>query len=132
MINCRGVQTYADMYEQVKTQGVEAWVRSQGATYNRPEWYMQEMMKTNQQVLMELLAYITTVDLTPRLSEITVPILVLSGALAKQVDSLKAIARNRPNGQYAEVPGINGYVQAEAPAECVAIWREFVRPYLCQ
>jgi hypothetical protein len=26
-----------------------------------------------------------------------------------------------------EVPGASGYVQHSAPAQCVAIWREFVR-----
>ena len=131
VINCRDVPVYWDMYEQVKTQGVEAWVRSQGAAYNRPEWYMQEMMRTDQRVLMELLAYITTVDLTPRLAEIPTPALALTGALARQAEGVRAIAHGLPNGHYAEVPGVAGYVQAEAPEACVALWRQFAEPYLC-
>src|SRR5579871_6554372 len=45
-----GIQRYKDMHTLVEREGVEAWVRQQGARYGRPEWYMQEMMKTDQQV----------------------------------------------------------------------------------
>jgi pimeloyl-ACP methyl ester carboxylesterase len=32
-----------------------------------------------------------------------------------------------PNGRLTQVPGVAGFVQHEAPAECAALWREFVR-----
>ena len=121
----RSKHAYWDMIDMIRRDGVEAWARAQGIRYNRPEWYVREMSQTSARVLMEVLAYLTTVDLTPDLAHITAPVLVLSGDRAPNADSFRLLASLIPRGHFVAVPGISGYVQAEAPAECAKIWREF-------
>ena len=133
----RGIQTYLDYYELVKTQGVEAWVRQTahrrleaGASDPRhQEWYIQQMSQTAQHVVLETLAYLATVDLTPVLPRIKTPALVLVGerSAMNTPDRAQSLAALLPRGRLVEVPDAGGYVQHSAPAECVAIWRDFVR-----
>jgi 3-oxoadipate enol-lactonase len=133
----RGVQAYLDYYNTVKDQGVEAWVRQTANRRLEPgvsdprhqEWYTQEMSRTAQHVVLETLAYLATVDLTPVLPKITTPALVLVGerSAMNTPDRAQGMAALMPHGKLVEVPGASGYVQHSAPAQCVAIWREFVR-----
>jgi pimeloyl-ACP methyl ester carboxylesterase len=69
------------------------------------------------------------VDLTPILPQITTPALVLvgEGSTMNTADRTRSLAELLPNGRLVEVPGTSGYVQHSAPAQCVAIWRDFVR-----
>jgi len=136
----RGIQTYLDYYEVVKTQGVEAWVRqtahrrlSPGASDPRhSEWYVQQMSQTARHVVLETLAYLATVDLTPILPKIRTPALVLVGekSSTNTPDRAQGLAAGLGRGTLVEVPGASGYVQHSAPAQCVAIWREFVTSIL--
>jgi pimeloyl-ACP methyl ester carboxylesterase len=133
----RGIQTYLDYYKVVKEQGVEAWVRQTAGRRLEPgasdpghqEWYAREMSRTAQHVVLETLAYLATVDLTPVLPKITTPALVLVGerSAMNTRDRAQGMAALLPHGKLVEVPGASGYVQQSAPAQCVAIWREFVR-----
>src|SRR6266850_1375736 len=93
------------------------------------EWYIQQMSRTAQHVVLETLAYLATVDLTPILPRITTPALVLVGerSTMNTPDRAQSLAALLPRGTLVEVPGASGYVQHSAPAQCVAIWREFVR-----
>jgi 3-oxoadipate enol-lactonase len=132
----RGVQSYLDYYKLVQEQGVEAWVRQTADRRIEPgqgdprhsEWYAQQMSQTAQHVVMETLAYLATVDLTPILPQITAPALVLVGehSTMNTVDRTRSLAAQLPKGRLAEVAGASGYVQHSAPEQCVAIWREFV------
>ena len=92
------------------------------------EWYVQQMIQTAQHVVLETLAYLSTVDLTPILPQITLPALVMVGELSAMntPDRAQSMAELLAHGTLAEVPGAGGYVQHSAPAACVAIWREFV------
>jgi len=87
------------------------------------------MSQTAQHVVLETLAYLSTVDLTPILPQITAPALVMVGERSSMntPDRARGLAELLPNGTLAEVPGASGYVQHAAPAQCVAIWRDFVR-----
>ena len=133
----RGVQAYLDYYKIVKEQGVEAWVRQTASRRLEPgdsdaghqEWYAQEMSRTPQHVVLETLAYLATVDLTPILPKITTPALILVGerSTMNTPDRAQGMAALLPRGKLVEVPGARGYVQHSAPGQCVAIWREFVR-----
>ena len=133
----RGVQSYLDYYQLVKDQGVEAWVRQTAHRRLEPgksdprhsEWYVQQMSQTAQHVVLETLAYLATVDLTPILPHITTPALVMVGerSAMNTPDRTRSLAELLPNGTLAEVPGASGYVQHAAPAQCVAIWRDFVK-----
>ncbi len=134
-----GVQAYLDYYKIVKEQGVEAWVRQTASRRLEPgasdprhqEWYAQEMSRTPQHVVLETLAYLATVDLTPILPKITTPALVLVGerSTMNTPDRAQGLAALLPRGKLVEVPGAGGYVQHSAPAQCVAIWREFARAW---
>ena len=73
----RGVSTYLEYYNLVKEQGVEAWVRQTAdrrlepgkSDPRRHERYVQQMSQTSQRVVLETLAYLSTVDLTPILPQ---------------------------------------------------------------
>ena len=133
--NFRGVQTYVDYYNLVKDKGVEGWARE--TSHNRLEpgkadprqidWLAKEMGRTEQHVVLETLAYLATVDLTPELSEITTQALVIVGEKSASLDRSQKLADLLPNGRLALVPGVSGFAQFEAPAECAAIWRDFAR-----
>jgi pimeloyl-ACP methyl ester carboxylesterase len=132
--NFRGVSMYTDYYNLVKENGVEGWARE--TSHNRLEpgkvdarhidWLAREMGRTPQHVVLETLAYLGTVDLTPVLHEIKTPALVLVGEKSYSLDRSQKLADLLPNGKLALVPGVSGFVQFEAPAECATIWREFV------
>jgi pimeloyl-ACP methyl ester carboxylesterase len=121
----------------VKEQGVEAWVRQTADRRLEPgksdprhhEWYVQQMSQTSQRVVLETLAYLSTVDLTPLLPQITTPALVMVGELSTMntPDRAQRMVELLPHGTLVQVPGASGYVQHSAPAQCVAIWRDFVK-----
>lgn len=131
-----GVQHYLDYHKLVSEQGVEAWVRQTADRRIEPgqsnaqhsDWYVQQMSQTTQHVVMETLAYLSTVDLTPMLPQITTPALVRVGELSgmNTPDRAQSMAALLPHATLVEVPGASGYVQHSAPASCVAIWRDFV------
>jgi pimeloyl-ACP methyl ester carboxylesterase len=133
----RGVQSYLDYHKLVQEQGVEAWVRQTADRRLEPgksnprhsEWYIQQMSQTAQHVVVETLAYLATVDLTPLLPHITTPALILVGerSTMNTPERTHSLADLLPHGTLAEVPGASGYVQHAAPAQCVAIWRDFVQ-----
>lgn len=133
----RGVQSYLDYYNVVKEQGVETWIRQTANRRIEPgqgdprhsEWYVQQMSHTAQHVVLETLAYLSTVDLTPILPRITAPALVLVGerSTMNTADRTRSLVELLPNGTLVEVPGASGYVQHSAPEQCVAIWRDFVK-----
>jgi pimeloyl-ACP methyl ester carboxylesterase len=80
-------------------------------------------------VVLETLAYLSTVDLTPVLPQITLPTLVMVGehSTMNTPDRAQRLVELLPRGKLVAVPGASGYVQHSAPAQCVAIWREFVK-----
>jgi 3-oxoadipate enol-lactonase len=133
----RGVQTYVDYHKLVQEQGVDAWVRQTADRRIEPgsadprhsEWYVQQMSQTAQHVVVETLAYLSTVDLTSILPQITAPALVLVGerSTMNTADRTRSLAELLPKGKLVAVPGASGYVQHSAPAQCVAIWRDFVK-----
>jgi pimeloyl-ACP methyl ester carboxylesterase len=92
-------------------------------------WYIQQMSQTAQHVVLETLAYLATVDLTPVLPKITTPALVLVGerSALNTPDRAQGMAALLPRGRLVQVPGASGYVQHSAPAQCVGIWRDFVK-----
>jgi pimeloyl-ACP methyl ester carboxylesterase len=133
----KGIQTYHDYHALVKQEGVEAWVRKTADRRLEPgksdprhhEWYIREMSQTAQHVVLDTLAYLATVDLTPILPEIQTPALVMVGekSSTNTPDRAQGMAKLLPRGKLVEVPGASGYVQHSAPAQCVAIWRDFVK-----
>jgi 3-oxoadipate enol-lactonase len=92
------------------------------------EWYIRQMSQTAQHVVLETLAYLATVDLTPILPEIRTPALAMVGELSSTntPDRAQGMAKLLPRGKLVEVPGASGYVQHSAPVECVAIWKDFL------
>ena len=133
----RGIQAYLDYHEMVKKYGVEAWVRQTADRRLEPgqsdrghhEWYIQQMSQTAQHVVLETLAYLATVDLTPVLPKITTPALVLVGehSTMNTPERAQGMAALLPRAKLVQVPGASGYVQHSAPDRCVAIWRDWVR-----
>ena len=131
------MQSYLDYYNLVKAQGVEAWVRQTADRRLEPgksdpqhsAWYVQQMSQTAPHVVLETLAYLSSVDLTPILPQVTAPALVLvgEGSTMNTSERTRSLAELLPKGRLVEVPGASGYVQHSAPAQCVAIWRNFVK-----
>lgn len=135
----RGVSTYLEYYNLVRERGVEAWVRQTADRRLEPgksdprhhEWYVQQMSQTSQRVVLETLAYLSTVDLTPVLPQITAPALVMVGELSAMntPDRAQRMVELLPHGTLVQVPGASGYVQHSAPRQCVAIWQDFVKAF---
>ena len=95
-------------------------------------WYAQQMSQTSQHVVLETLAYLSIVDLTPIPPHVTTPALVMVGerSAMNMPGRTRGLAELLPNGILAEMPGASGYVQHSASAQCVAIWRDFVKGLL--
>jgi pimeloyl-ACP methyl ester carboxylesterase len=133
----RGVPAYLEYHDTVKKYGVEAWVRRTADRRLEPgasdpghhEWYIQQMSRTAQHVVLETLAYLATVDLTPVLPKITTPALVLVGehSTMNTPDRAQGMASLLPRGTLVQVPGASGYVQHSAPEQCAGIWRDWLR-----
>lgn len=133
----RGVPTYLEYYKLVQERGVEAWVRQTADRRLEPgtsdprhhEWYVQQMSQTSQHVVLETLAYLSTVDLTPVLPQITTPVLVMVGELSAMntPDRAQRMVDLLPHGKLVQVPGASGYVQHSAPRQCVALWKDCVK-----
>jgi 3-oxoadipate enol-lactonase len=131
----RGIQAYLDYHALVKGQGVETWVRQTADRRLEPgrsdprhhEWYIQQMSQTAQHVVLETLAYLATVDLTPVLPKITQPALVMVGehSTMNTPERAQGMAALLPRAKLVQIPGASGYVQHSAPEACVAIWRDF-------
>lgn len=131
----RGLAKYREYRDCVANSGVEAWVRQTtegrlGADADPAyrEWYIREMSRTAPHVVLETLAYLATVDLTPVLPEIATPALVMVGqsSAVNVPERTQRLVQLLPNASFAEVPGAGGFVQHTAPAQCVAFWRAFV------
>lgn len=133
----RGVPSYLEYYKLVQERGVEAWVRQTADRRLEPgksdprhhEWYVQQMSQTSQHVVLETLAYLSTVDLTPVLPQITTPALVMVGELSTMntPDRAQRMVELLPHGTLVQVPAASGYVQHSAPRQCVALWKDFVK-----
>ena len=108
-------KSYLDYHNLVQEQGVEAWVRQTADQRLEPgksdpqhsAWYVQQMSQTAQHVVLETLAYLATVDLTPILPQITTPALVLvgEGSTMNTSDRTRSLADLLPKGRLVEVPG---------------------------
>lgn len=134
--NFVGVGQYQDYYRIIEQEGVESWVRQSANRRLVPgqsnpqhhEWYAQQMMQSSAQVVMELLSYLSTVDLTPILPQIKVPALVLvaQNSDTNTPDRADSMAALLPDAKLVKIPNASGYVQHSEPEKCVAVWREFV------
>jgi pimeloyl-ACP methyl ester carboxylesterase len=130
-----GVSTYQEYHRLVQEEGVESWARKTGDRRVDPrsnpahhEWYIQQMSRTSQRVVLETLAYLATQDLSPILPLIHTPslILVAENSVANDPSRTEGMARLMPNAKLIEIAGASGYVQHSAPEKCVAAWQEFV------
>ncbi len=132
--NFVGAQHYLDYYEIVKERGVEAWARHNGnvrldeatADPEHREWYLTQMGRTAPHVVMETLAYLSTVNLTDEVTQIQTPSLSITGELSGwYAERAEKLAAMMPNCRYAAIPGVGGFAQHAAPEECAAAWRRF-------
>ena len=122
-------------YDLVDKTGVEGWARETIAIRLTPgkvdpaaiEWYIGEMGKTSRRTFLETLTYLGTLDdMTPMLTRITVPTLVIDGAEPGQyTDAARLEASTIPGCRLVEIPGVSGFVAWEAPEQAAAAWREF-------
>ena len=117
-------------------EGVLAWARKTGGRRLEPgksdpahhEWYVDQMGRTEQRVVLETLAYLATQDLTDILPQIKTPALVLASErnARDNPDRTTLFAERLGNGRLVAIPGTSGYVQHSAPEECVLAWRQFL------
>ena len=133
----RGVPSYLDYYNLVQERGVEAWVRHTADRRLEPgvsnpqhhEWYIQQMSQTAQHVVLETLAYLGDgrFDADPAADHNASACAGGRTQHHEYPERAQQMAALLPRGTLREVPGASGYVQHSAPAQCVAIWREFVQ-----
>jgi pimeloyl-ACP methyl ester carboxylesterase len=133
--NFAGNTMYVGYYNIVKEQGTEAWARSNGdvrldsasADPGHREWYLTEMGKTHPRVVMETLAYLSTVNLEPILPKITMPTLHIvggnGGLYRERGEKLVSLMQN---ATLAVIPGVSGFAQYAAPVECATVWKQWV------
>ena len=131
-----GIDTYREFYKLVNEEGVQAWARKTGGRRLEPgksdpehhEWYVDQMGRTEQRVVLETLAYLATQDLTDILPQIKTPTLVLASEqnARDNPDRTTLFAERLGNGRLVAIPGTSGYVQHSAPEECVLAWRQFL------
>jgi len=126
----RGDPQFGKWHDEVKNLGVEAWVRSlfDMGDQAHTEWYVQQMTKTPRHVILETLTAFSEVDLTERLRQITTPVLIMEGAGdAVRLERRTRMAELFPNGRLGVVQGSGGRAHHAAPAQSVAVWRDFVK-----
>ena len=131
-----GVPTYLEYHKLVKEEGVSSWIAKTANNRLEPgksnpehlSWYSDQMSQTSQHVVVETLAYLSTVDLTDVLPLIPTPTLVMVGkeSAMNTLDRGKVMADLLNDGRLAEITGGSGYIQHSDPAACVAVWREFL------
>ena len=131
-----GVPTYLEYHKLVKEEGVSSWITKTANNRLEPgksnpehlSWYSDQMSQTSQHVVVETLAYLSTVDLTDVLPLIPTPTLVMVGkeSAMNTLDRGKVMADLLNDGRLAEITGGSGYIQHSDPAACVAVWREFL------
>lgn len=130
-----GNNDYMKNHKLISEQGVEAWVR--GTANNRlvsgksdpahSEWYIREMSRTHKRVVLETLEYLSTVDLTAVLQQISIPTMVMLAEHShmNSPDRAEKMVALIPQGRLMIVPGASGFVQHSVPKQCVALWRDF-------
>lgn len=120
--------------EQVQRDGVEAWAR---ATMEKRlgevspamrEWWIQEMGKAPRSVMEGIFRYVSTMDITAILPEITVPTLVITsdkGALAA-VETVRAWQSRIPHSHLLVFPSSAYHLAAVMPDECADATLKFI------
>jgi pimeloyl-ACP methyl ester carboxylesterase len=131
-----GASSYVENRDLVAAQGVEPWVRQEMDRRAPPgdndngyrEWYAQLMIPTAQHVVVETLTYLSTVDLTAILPEITTPTLVLisEGEYNREPGRADGIVSLIPGARLEVIKGTSGFVQHTDPDKCVDVWRKFM------
>ena len=131
--NFAAVKTYSEYRDLVELEGVRSWVertsgnRLPGKSAEDNQWYIDQMAGTAQQVVIETLTYLSTVDLTDRLKNIECPTLIMVGEnSAMNTDGrVGSLANLIPHAKLVELPGATGYVQHSEPEQCAQEWIEF-------
>lgn len=130
-----GVSWHNENLALAEREGVEAWVRKTMAPRldarsdpGHVQWYMREMMATQQHVVVGLIRYLDTADLSPIFPKVRVPTQIIIGEKAAQREGFEPqkLQAAIPGARLAIIPGAGGFVQHSAPEECVKVWRQFV------
>jgi len=120
--------------EQVQREGVESWARkTMGARLGEVspamrEWWIKEMGKTAQSVMEGIFRYVTTMDITSLLPQITAPTLVISsdrGTLAA-VETVRSWQTRIPNSRLLILPSTAYHLAAALPEECAQATVKFI------
>ncbi|MFH1486785.1 MAG: alpha/beta hydrolase [Chloroflexota bacterium] len=93
------------------------------------EWYANELGKTSQRVVGELLRAIAGVDLSNILPRIKVPTLMISAEHGQvySPEEVQEMHRLVPGSKLVVLPGTFGFVQVTEPEKCVAEFLAFVK-----
>lgn len=134
------VDTYAigekDQGTAIEKYGVGEWCRRTlkyrvDVTKIPPElgeWWANEMDRVPRHVAVAVFKLFSTVDLWPRLAEITAPTLLIVGNNCPEhrKRALAAMAKTLPNGKLVPLEGYDYGIHFLAPERCVAAVREFL------
>ena len=131
-----GVSTYQQYHKLVSDEGVGGWARQtadrrldpSSADAGHREWYIDQMGRTSQRVVLETLSYLASQDLTGMLPRIQTPSLILVSEqnARDNPDRTSGMAELMPNARLRAIAGASGYVQHSDPEQCVLAWREFI------
>jgi 3-oxoadipate enol-lactonase len=92
------------------------------------EWWIKEMGKTAQSVMEGIFRYVTTMDITSLLPQITAPTLVISsdrGTLAA-VETVRSWQTRIPNSRLLILPSTAYHLAAALPEECAQATVKFI------
>ncbi|MFC1966275.1 alpha/beta fold hydrolase [Chloroflexota bacterium] len=85
------------------------------------QWYSNEMLKTSRRVMLEVLEFISTVDLTDILPSIRVPTLIMGGeeSTIMTSENNRKFQRLLPNAKLVTFTGAPNHICAAIPQQCV-------------
>lgn len=118
-----------------EAEGIEAWVRqtmparfqSGDVDPDYVEWHAQLKIHEPKHVSTEVLRYMTTVDVSDQLRQVTSPTLIVAndGSHFHPPEMSQGLLKLLQNAQFKVVRGIPGYIAHVAPEECAAMCADF-------
>ena len=127
---------HLDWVDLVRDRGVRTWAETtmrgrlgRDVPQAMFDWWIDLMSSANPDVLQRLFQHIATVDLTPKLSTILTPTLMITGAgsVLADTDTVKRWADAIPNCRLHIVQGTSYHVAATDADECAPVSLDFLR-----
>ena len=124
---------------QIEREGSEAWARATNhlrlpadADPGLKEWYIEQQGRMPRWLMAAVMRYVSTVDLTEKLSRIEAPTLILAGEAGQQesFENVRRAAQLIPNAELVVLKGAPLNVMNARPDECMAATLAFLERHV--